>query len=260
MLIEKELETGITTKLADTLNEQGSQLELTNEDRDSASKEKEIEITELEQITSATPVHIHEVNVQFLEKNPQPGKSDQPSKPATEILEKTLETKTAEIENKEPESQNKINTERLIAELCLRCPNEQIKKDIQLYEYGKGTDHIRKKLTAVLNENLANLLVFLYNGKINRKIPTLKKDLVHDIIDRIQNLLPDICSLCNKEYKLDFDESPILPCAHCNQSSHKECIVNLINTKSFTGPVDHPRRTNQCADQSFQHPRCPLSV
>ena len=31
-----------------------------------------------------------------------------------------------------------------------------------------------------------------------------------------------------------------MPCAHCYQSSHKECVANLINTNLFNDPVEHP--------------------
>ena len=168
------------------------------------------------------------VHVQINQNPPQIGKTSQ---------------NQTEIEENEPVNQNKINTERLIAELCLRCPDEQIRKHLQLYEYGRGTDYIRKKLGAVTNEHLTNLLVFLYNDKVKHRIPTLKKNLVHDIIGRIQNLLPDICAFCNTEYKVDFDEEPIMPCAHCYQSSHKDCVVKLINTKLFNDPVEHPTET-----------------
>ena len=115
-----------------------------------------------------------------------------------------------------------------------------MRRHIQLYEYGRGTEHIRKKLSQITNEQLTNLLVFLNNKKGNKKTPTLKKDLVHDIIDRIQNLLPDICSFCDKTYKLEFDEQSIMQCAHCHQSSHKECVVNMINKSLFSEPVVHP--------------------
>ena len=223
-------ETGKIETIIDTPAHQGSREQAkSNEDWYTVEGEEE-EMTEKDGCSSATLIHIHEVNVQIESQiESQPDKTKQ-----------TTEPKASDLENKEAKSQSKVNTERLIAELCLRCSDEQMKRNIQLYEYGKGTEHIRKKLGGVVNEQLGKLLVFLYNGKVSRKIPTLKKDLVHDIIDRIQNLLPDICSICNKEYKLDLDDEPIMPCAHCNQSSHKECVLKLINTKTSMGPVDHP--------------------
>ena len=162
------------------------------------------------------------------------------NQPRSEINKKQQAEPETETEVNEPVNQNKIDTERTIAELCLRCPDEQIRRHLQLYEYGRGTEHIRKKLGAITNEHLTNLLVFLHNGKVNHKIPSLKKDLVHDIIGRIQNLLPDICAFCKVKYKLDFDEESTMPCAHCYQSSHKECVAKLINTNLSTDPVEHP--------------------
>ena len=31
-----------------------------------------------------------------------------------------------------------------------------------------------------------------------------------------------------------------MQCAHCHQSSHKECVVKMINKSLFTEPVAHP--------------------
>ena len=146
---------------------------------------------------------------------------------------KSTETSQQEIsEPSQPEqsvNKNKENTERLIAELCLRCPNVSMRKHIQLYEYGKSVQKIEQKFSQLKNEQLSSLLSFLNNGKVGSSIPTLKKDLVHDIVCRIQNLLPDICGFCNETYALGFDEDPIMPCASCFQSSHKPCILALVN-------------------------------
>ena len=110
-------------------------------------------------ITKAKPAHIHEVHVQVNQNNPGLDKT-----------KKQRAESNAEANDEIP-SQSKIDTEKLIAEICLICPKEQMRRHIQLYEYGRGTEHIRKKLSQITNEQLTNLLVFLNNKKDNKKKP-----------------------------------------------------------------------------------------
>lgn len=55
-------------------------------------------------------------------------------------------------------------------------------------------------------------------------------DLIHLIIYRIQNLLPEDCALCKQRYRTSFDEVPILKCAVCDQGVHKQCWLQLVNS------------------------------
>ena len=135
--------------------------------------------------------------------------------------------------------QNKKDTEELIAKLCLKCEDQEIRKHIQIYEYGKGLQTIINRYNQVTNDNLKKLLRFLYNDAIHQEIPTLKKDMVHEIICRIQNLLPDTCGMCSNKFQLEFEETPIMPCTKCYQGSHKECVIKLINSSNTDINIDN---------------------
>jgi len=126
-------------------------------------------------------------------------------------------------------ARNRRETEELIAKLCLKCEDPEMREHIRLYEYGRGTEAIKRRLKQVRNEPLLNLLRFLNNGVANQQLPTLKKEIIHEIVCRIQNLLPDTCGMCDARYQLELEENPIMPCTRCFQSSHRECILEIIN-------------------------------
>ena len=127
-------------------------------------------------------------------------------------------------------NQNRVDVEELIAELCLNCNNNDLKHHLQIYEYGRESTEIKKRLHQLRNDQLTSMLIFLNNDVVNEPVPTLKKDLVNDIFCRIQNLLPDTCGMCTQRFKLKFDEYPVLQCASCLQSSHRECVQKLLNS------------------------------
>ena len=72
-------------------------------------------------------------------------------------------------------------------------------------------------------------------------MPTKKDDIVNAIICRIQNLLPEDCDICELRFRLELEEKPILQCASCGQSSHKQCIIDLVNDKQGMTYVDLTR-------------------
>ena len=73
-----------------------------------------------------------------------------------------------------------------------------------------------------------------------------KKPLAQLIICRIQNLLPENCTICSERYRISINEEPLLDCAICGQGVHKSCWTTLatamandindltdLNAKSF---------------------------
>ena len=58
-----------------------------------------------------------------------------------------------------------------------------------------------------------------------------KKALAHLIICKIQNLLPDNCSVCNCQYRISLHESTILECVVCGQGVHKSCWLELATVQ-----------------------------
>ena len=56
-----------------------------------------------------------------------------------------------------------------------------------------------------------------------------KPACINTVICRIQNLLPDICNICHKEYCVKLSETSLLTCEICCQGSHNECILHKMN-------------------------------
>ena len=125
---------------------------------------------------------------------------------------------------------NCIAIEQLIAELCVDAPTETIKVCLRQYQYGRTIMKIQSSLSKSKLDDLIETGKYL---KIKyQPEDLLKADLVHEIICRIQNLLPDTCSLCSTKYKVGIDDTPFLECASCGQGCHNKCWQQLINIKS----------------------------
>ena len=56
----------------------------------------------------------------------------------------------------------------------------------------------------------------------------LKPAVVHSIIVRVQNLLPETCQVCHEKYKFSIGEKPFLACKMCGQEVHKQCFQVLL--------------------------------
>ena len=64
----------------------------------------------------------------------------------------------------------------------------------------------------------------------------------------IQNLLPDICNICHKQYCVKQSETSPLTCEICGQGSHNECILHKMNVSEEEidafGPQEAAARLN----------------
>ena len=118
------------------------------------------------------------------------------------------------------EEQHKINiTEAVIAELCAGTTNTDIKNCIQIYEYGKAINNMKQEMMQLRKAKLE--ATFEYLKRPNEFTPVTKKDIVNDIICRIQNFLPETCDMCNSSYMTKHGDAHLLSCALCNQEVHK---------------------------------------
>ena len=77
----------------------------------------------------------------------------------------------------------------------------------------------------------------------------LKASNITSLICRIQNLLPDECSICHNTYCFKIDDIPLLACVFCGQEVHRKCYLHLIGS---TNP--------DCDADSFQKAYNPLNI
>ena len=115
--------------------------------------------------------------------------------------------------------------EQIIAALCADAPNVDVRNCLRKYSPDKNTWQIE----AAFKQDRKNLLVetLAYLG-----VPGMgdyKADaLPHELVCRIQNLLPDICHLCKKSYCVKLADRPIVSCVRCGQGCHNECLLTLL--------------------------------
>ena len=134
-----------------------------------------------------------------------------------------------------PDSTNESEIEDLIAELCLNAPTDPVKFCLRKYKYGKSVQDIENDMFKERHETLKTTASFLRVPNFNDKN---KRPLSHLIVCKIQNLLPDICSLCDRKYRISLEEDPILDCAICGQAVHKPCWLNLATGSSSSDTTD----------------------
>jgi hypothetical protein len=141
-----------------------------------------------------------------------------------------------------------IEAEDLIAELCLGAPSECVKFCLRNYQYDKSISQIEKDVEREKVQTLRDTAQYLNIPKYELKT---KKLLAHLIICRIQNLLPENCTICNDRYRISISETPLLECCICGQGVHTECWTELAKVK---GNLDNMFDLNAASFQDIYNP------
>ena len=126
-------------------------------------------------------------------------------------------------------TRKELEIEDLIAELCLNTSSDPIKFCLRKYKYGKSVQDIENNIFKERHDTLKATANFLRVSNFNDKN---KRPLSHLIVCKIQNLLPDNCSICDRRYRISLEEDPILECSVCGQGVHKPCWLNLAAISS----------------------------
>ena len=123
----------------------------------------------------------------------------------------------------------KESVEDLIAKLCTTSPTTEVQECLRIYEYGKTLQQLEKDFNKIRKAVIQDTLIHLgmYSQQDN-----LKPELINNLICRIQNLLPENCSICNLTYAISVDDKPLLPCSKCGQDVHKNCFLNNLGLDS----------------------------
>ena len=127
------------------------------------------------------------------------------------------------------ENTKELEIENLIAELCLNTLSDPVKFCLRKYKYGKSVQDIENDIFKEKHDTLKATANFLKVPNFNDKN---KRPLSHLIVCKIQNLLPDDCSICERRYRISLEEDPILECSVCGQGVHKPCWLNLAAISS----------------------------
>ena len=121
-------------------------------------------------------------------------------------------------------------SENVLAKLCQEAPNITIRNLLRFYNTKKSTKDIRAKMNSCSKDDLVMALDYL--GVSNQNI-YLKESVTHNLICRIENLLPDKCGICEQIYCINKDEPTFLPCKKCGQEAHRECYQSILSSNNI---------------------------
>ena len=111
--------------------------------------------------------------------------------------------------------------QNIIAELVAEAPSPEVKSCLKAYEFGKNVRQLKSAFNVFNKPVLESTLNYL---NVPGQNEYLKAANVDNVICRIQNLLPDTCGMCNKEYCVKNNDCMLLSCAFCGQEVHHECL------------------------------------
>ena len=124
-----------------------------------------------------------------------------------------------------------LEPERILASLCANAPDYHIRDCLRKY----SCEHSLKRQTNVFNSFnkpvLEKTAAYLKIVTSNLKKP----EIIHSIICKIQNLLPDTCQICNESYVSEINDPPFLACELCGQEVHKSCFMQKLGLMSIDG-------------------------
>ena len=119
----------------------------------------------------------------------------------------------------------KQDIDSVIGELCLLAPTEEIKKCLQIYQYGKDLSKLKKEFTLIRKPILEDTLSFL---QVPDQEDYLKPTNVHNLICKIQNLLPEKCTICEDSYCVRLEDNALLECVMCGQDVRRKCFLQKL--------------------------------
>lgn len=128
------------------------------------------------------------------------------------------------MDEAEAEAENAKAT--IIAELAVNAPTDAVRNCIRIYDCKETLRNIEKKMNSISKPTIVETLKYLQCPNMDKYI---KERCIHELVCRIQNLLPDECKICNSKYTVKLDETPILVCVICGQGCHNDCILPLLN-------------------------------
>ena len=104
------------------------------------------------------------------------------------------------------------------------------KESSSLYKTKRSTKDIRAKMNSCLKDDLVMALDYL---RVRNQNIYLKESVAHNLICRIENLLPDKCGICEQNYCINKDEPTFLPCKKCGQEAHRECYRGILSSNNI---------------------------
>ena len=115
--------------------------------------------------------------------------------------------------------------ETIIAALCADATTNTVRNCLRKYDPSKTSYQIEKELKKDKKEVLVAALEYLGVPDMNQY---KAEALPHELVCRIQNLLPDTCHLCHQIFCIKIGERPIVSCVRCGQGCHNSCVLQML--------------------------------
>ena len=117
----------------------------------------------------------------------------------------------------------------ILARLCAQAPSNLVRNCLRLYDNGKSFSAKKKKLDTIPVGVLQDTLTYLKAPNLRPLDDYTKYGLICHTIYRIQNLLPDTCTMCKETYASDINDPHILACDICRQEIHHSCLASKLD-------------------------------
>ena len=141
--------------------------------------------------------------------------------------EKESDQQTIDGEESEDSLNHCTEAAKVLARFCVEAPKVEIRDCIRQYSESKSYKQQTSSFNAYCKTVIIETLEFLgADHKIwnNEK----KSTCVHELIYRIQSLLPETCAICKDSYTILKDDPRYLSCSVCKQEVHRECYMPLL--------------------------------
>ena len=133
----------------------------------------------------------------------------------------------------------------VLALLCAEAPTSEIRDCLKLYDHQKHLAANKKNLSSVSKKTLNDTMTYL---GVSGQDGYVKGTVVHNLICRIQNLLPETCAHCEETYCVGRSDLELLSCRNCDQSFHTPCLLSLLgigeSERDSLGPRDVLNKIN----------------
>ena len=132
----------------------------------------------------------------------------------------------------EAETQTPSKQEEILSELSALAPTVEVRDCLRLYKVENNTKSLKSEFNKCNKDTLVATLAYLHVPNQNKYT---KPACVNNLVCRVQNLFPDICTICGELYHLTRLEEPLLSCEMCGQGSHNSCVLELLNVQENEG-------------------------
>ena len=142
--------------------------------------------------------------------------------------DKLLKITREQSDQKSAVSEEYAEQKTVIAGICAGAPSDAVRNCLRKYDPSKTAWQIERDIKKEKKETMVAALEYL-------EVPNMKEyrseALPHELVCRIQNLLPDNCGFCKQSYCITLGDKPILSCVKCGQGCHNSCVLQILGTE-----------------------------